>query len=145
LTDLRLVENTDEQPRKKKLNPTMEFIFVAFAPIWSERYKNQKYFVSGQDAKLVYSFLKDNPDILDDITEIQTRAMIYLKDEWWVEQRHPAWGLCRHFNKYIPETKKIVLKKNFCRKCFREIPRTFGSICPECEREQLRNTSSIKE
>jgi hypothetical protein len=134
MPELHLVENMDEKPRKR-LNPTSEFIFVAFAPIWKERY-HQKYYLSGQDAKFVKDFLKDNDGILEDIAEIQERAMLYIKDEFWTEMRHPAWGLVRHFNKYVPEIKKEV-RKNICLKCRREIPKTFGGICPECERKEL--------
>ena len=99
------------EPKKKRYNIVQEFIFGAFYPIWATRYKNKKYYLQLQDGKLVKEFLNDNPDILDDIAEIQTRASLYIKDEWWIPQRHPAWGLVRHFNRYIPEAVKPLPPK----------------------------------
>jgi len=131
MTELRLIENTP-----KKLNETAQFIFYAFVPVWNERYPNQKYFLSGQDAKIIKEFLRDNPGIMDDFAEIQSRASLYIKDDWWAEQRHPAWGLVRHFNRYIPEAKKEV-RRYLCKKCKRDIPRTIyethDQLCPYCE------------
>jgi hypothetical protein len=134
MTNLKLLDSPE--PKKRKLNDVAQFIFVAFVPVWLEKYPNKKYYISGQDSKLVKDFLKENEGILEDIDEVQIRASLYIKDEFWDEMKHPAWGLCRHFNKYIPEVKKVV-NRNLCRNCQREIPRTFGNICPECERIEL--------
>ncbi len=126
---LRLLQ--DEEKPKRKLNPTSEFIFCAFVPVWNERYPNQKYFLSGMDAKFVKEFLKDNPDI--EVNEIQSRAVLYIKDDWWSEQKHPAWGLVRHFNKYIPELKKEAKRKPImihCEYCHK-LRQPFG-CCEHC-------------
>ena len=35
-----------------------------------------------------------------------------------------------------PEVK--ILNRHYCKECHREIPRTMGNICGDCEREQLK-------
>jgi hypothetical protein len=132
---IEMLELLEKNPEKKRrLNPTSEFIFYAFYPVWVTRYPNQKYYLSGQDATIIKKFLQDNPDILEDIAEIQSRASLYIKDDWWQEQRHPAWGLARHFNKYIPEIKKQPIKSKpmtiVCESCGKQ-RQVFG-VCEWC-------------
>jgi hypothetical protein len=115
MTQLRLLNNEEELPKKRKFNDVAQFIFGVFVPVWNTRYPNEKYRMTGQDARDVKEFLAFNPDIMEEFAEAQSHAELYIKDEFeaWVESRHPVWGFVKHYNRYIPKKKRELPKTQY--------------------------------
>jgi hypothetical protein len=139
MTTLKLLENTPE----KKLDPRRHLV-----NIFNQAYKLKR----GKDNPLpyggcmkamqnVFKFVDEETGEIsidyptEDAWKSQVEGMF--EDEFCAKNRiYDFIYFLKQFGRF--KTKDyIIAKKNLCRKCAREIPKTFGTICPECERKEL--------
>jgi hypothetical protein len=102
-----------------------------------------EYEADGRDFRETKEFLTFHPDIFEKQETFRTAAMKYMQDEFYnqpdaeIPLNNQMFFFLKYYSKYANHTtkKKVIDRRNYCKDCHREIPRTLGDKCPECARK----------
>ena len=117
-------------------------LVVFFGGIWSKE-KRQLYFSQKRDFSSAYDLIVAGMEMGLKVEDLQEQIELcmpqYLKDPYWDEQNHPAYGLFTQFNKFQPRVKKKFKASHLsafeCPNCTSDTPvfHKADELCPLLE------------